>query len=171
MVFCQYTFCRSPICQLNQVAKLCKPTSYKQGLAIYYHQDTSLKTPRQGTRLTLALNMHTFFLLDYLVPNARIMSLSAQALFLAACYLVLFAIAVITTFRVNTPMTIAMKSLIPLVITIVLRVFDTNCLVMGGCSTYSWIRIIEYLVPALITMDTVTNILFQTYRTRRNNYI
>ena len=46
----------------------------------------------------------------------------------------------------------ALKVITPSFITTLLLVYDTDCLVTGGCYVYSWIRTILYLISIIIVI-------------------
>jgi hypothetical protein len=51
--------------------------------------------------------------------------------------------------------------LIPFIFTFGLLVFETNCLVVGGCNIYAWIKTVTYIVSKLNTMEMLIQTLFQ----------
>jgi hypothetical protein len=80
---------------------------------------------------------------------------SAQAITIAIFYAIMFLFIAYVSLR-NLPMGMAFKSLSMFLIMIVLLIYDTDCLVTGGCNVYSWIRTVLYLIVVVIMLNIIS---------------
>lgn len=77
---------------------------------------------------------------------------SPQAITISIFYSILFLIIAFLAFK-NLPFLDALKVLTPFLLTTLLLIYDTDCLVTGGCYVYSWIRTILYLISIIIVIN------------------
>lgn len=70
---------------------------------------------------------------------------SPQAITIAIFYFIMFFIIAFMSFK-NLSFLAALKVIIPYLLMTVLLIYDTDCLVQGGCFVYSWIRSVLYLI-------------------------
>ena len=80
---------------------------------------------------------------------------SPQATTIAILYFIMFFTIAFLTFK-NMQVFDALKVLTPFLITTLLLVYDTDCLVTGGCYVYSWIRTILYLISIIIVITVMS---------------
>jgi hypothetical protein len=80
---------------------------------------------------------------------------SPQAITIALFYFIMFFIISFISFK-NLPFLSALKVLTPYLITTILLIYDTDCLVAGGCFVYSWIRTVLYLIVIIIAIFIVS---------------
>ena len=80
---------------------------------------------------------------------------SPQAIVIAIFYFIMFFIVALVSFK-NLPFFGAIKVLTPYLIMTVLLIYDTDCLVTGGCFVYSWVRTVLYLIVIIIAISAVS---------------
>jgi hypothetical protein len=93
---------------------------------------------------------------------------SPQAITITIFYFIMFFIVAVIAFK-NLPFSAAFKILAPYLFMTILLIYDTDCLVAGGCFVYSWIRTILYLIVIITAISifsfslfTVTNLAANT---------
>lgn len=84
---------------------------------------------------------------------------SPQAITISVFYFIMFLIVAFLAFK-SLSFIDALKVLTPFLITTLLLVYDTDCLVTGGCVVYSWIRTILYLISIVIIINIVSLTIF-----------
>lgn len=84
---------------------------------------------------------------------------SPQAITISICFLIMFLIVAFLAFK-SLPFVDALKVLTPFLLTTLLLIYDTDCLVTGGCFVYSWIRTILYLISIVIIINIVSLTVF-----------
>lgn len=84
---------------------------------------------------------------------------SPQAVTIALFYFIMFFIIAFISFK-NLPFLAALKVLAPYLIMTVLLIYDTDCLVAGGCFVYSWIRTVLYLIVIITAIFVVSLSIF-----------
>jgi cell division septation protein DedD len=84
---------------------------------------------------------------------------SGQAITIAIFYFIMFIIVSILTFKNLEPVA-ALKALAPFLVMILLLIYDTDCLVTGGCGVYSWIRTVMYLLVIIGIIYMLTTVFF-----------
>jgi len=84
---------------------------------------------------------------------------SPQAITIGIFYFLMFFIVAFLAFK-HLGFVDALKVLTPFLITTLLLIYDTDCLVAGGCYVYSWIRTILYLVSIIIVINIISLSLF-----------
>lgn len=89
---------------------------------------------------------------------------SAQAITISIFYSIMFLIVAFLAFK-NLAFVDALKVLTPFLITTFLLIYDTDCLVTGGCYVYSWIRTIIYLISIIIVINILSLTIFTTSTT------
>ena len=80
---------------------------------------------------------------------------SPQAITISIFYFIMFLIVAFLAFKHMHALD-ALKVLTPFLITTLLLIYDTECLVTGGCYVYSWIRTILYLISIIIVIVSLT---------------
>lgn len=80
---------------------------------------------------------------------------SPQAITISIFYFIMFLIIAFLAFK-NLPVVDALKLLTPFLLTTLLLIYDTDCLVTGGCFVYSWIRTILYLISIIIVINIIS---------------
>lgn len=84
---------------------------------------------------------------------------SPQAITISIFYFIMFLIVSFLAFK-SLPVVDALKVLTPFLITTLLLIYDTDCLVTGGCYVYSWIRTILYLISIIIVINIISLTVF-----------
>ncbi len=84
---------------------------------------------------------------------------SPQAITIGIFYFLMFLIVAFLAFK-HLGFVDALKLLTPFLITTLLLIYDTDCLVAGGCHVYSWIRTILYLISIIIVINIISLSLF-----------
>lgn len=80
---------------------------------------------------------------------------SPQAITIGIFYFLMFLIVAFLAFK-HLGFVDAVKVLTPFLITTLLLIYDTDCLVAGGCYVYSWIRTILYLISIIIVINIIS---------------
>lgn len=80
---------------------------------------------------------------------------SPQAITIAIFYFIMFFIIAFISFT-NLSFLAALKVLTPYLVMTILLIYDTDCLVSGGCFVYSWIRSILYLIVIITAISIFT---------------
>lgn len=86
---------------------------------------------------------------------------SAQAITISIFYSIMFLIVAFLVFK-HLAFIDALKVLTPFLITTLLLIYDTDCLVTGGCYVYSWIRTILYVISIIIVINILSLAVFTT---------
>jgi cell division septation protein DedD len=84
---------------------------------------------------------------------------SPQAITISIFYFIMFLIVSFLAFK-SLPFVDALKVLAPFLLTTLLLIYDTDCLVTGGCYVYSWIRTVLYLISIIIVINIVSLTVF-----------
>jgi hypothetical protein len=77
---------------------------------------------------------------------------SPQAITIAIFYFIMFLIIAFISFT-NLPFLASLKVLTPYLVMTILLIYDTDCLVSGGCFVYSWIRSVLYLIVIITAIS------------------
>ena len=80
---------------------------------------------------------------------------SPQAITISIFYFIMFLIVAFLAFK-SLPFVDALKVLTPFLLTTLLLIYDTDCLVTGGCYVYSWIRTVLYLISIIIVINLIS---------------
>lgn len=86
---------------------------------------------------------------------------SPQAITISIFYFIVFAVLAFLAFK-HMQVIDAIKALTPFFITTLLFIYDTDCLVKGGCYVYSWIRTVLYLISIIIIINIISLSIFTT---------
>lgn len=95
------------------------------------------------------------------------MFVSRQANALAICYFVAFISVAVMAFK-SLPFVYAIQSIVPFIIMVALVLYDTDCLVTGGCNMYAWVRTLLYIIGILVSLNLLSFTFLQSLKKPQN---